>query len=65
MVAVAADAVGVDIECVRPLADLPALAERCLTADESAALAEHAADFIQLIERGRAYFPDTLPAELE
>jgi 4'-phosphopantetheinyl transferase len=39
-VAVAAGAVGVDIECERPLADLPALAERCLTAAESAALDE-------------------------
>jgi 4'-phosphopantetheinyl transferase len=39
VVAVAAGAVGVDIECERPLPDLPALAQRCLTAAEADTLA--------------------------
>jgi 4'-phosphopantetheinyl transferase len=39
VVAVAAGAVGVDIECERPLADLPALAQRCLTTAEADTLA--------------------------
>jgi 4'-phosphopantetheinyl transferase len=39
LVAVAADQVGVDIECPRPLVDLPALAQRCLTESESGELA--------------------------
>jgi chorismate mutase/prephenate dehydrogenase len=49
----------------RHSATLFALLRESLDAIESAALADHAAAFIQLIERGRAYFPDTLPAELE
>ena len=39
VVAVAAGAVGVDIETVRPLADLQALAQRCLTEAEADTLA--------------------------
>ena len=49
----------------RHSAGLFALLRENLDAIESAALADQATDFMRLIERGRAYFPDTLPAELE
>ncbi len=45
--------------------DLFALLRRSLDTVERAALADDPAAFVELIERGRAYFPETLPAELE
>ncbi len=45
--------------------DLFALLRGSLDAVEGAALADDPAAFVELIERGRRFFPETLPAELE
>jgi chorismate mutase / prephenate dehydrogenase len=45
--------------------ELFALLRGSLDAVEAAALADDAATFVQLVERGRDYFPEALPAELE
>lgn len=44
--------------------ELFALVKESLEAIEAAALAEGPGGFVALMERGRAYFPETLPAEL-
>jgi chorismate mutase/prephenate dehydrogenase len=48
----------------RHSAELFALVKESLEAIENAALADGPQRFVELMERGRAYFPETLPAEL-
>jgi len=49
----------------RHSADLFTLVQGSLADIEAAALANEAEPFVELMRRGRAFFPESLPAELE